>query len=450
MRIWFICIISLVLVSCSTTPITPLPTPFITAIPTANFDDLEQLCTLSESDNNQIALEALEQLYARNAVCTDREAIDLRLVEHLLLVIDIAEADNNFELARDYLARASEILPNDPVIIAKLAEIETLDTGCSQIGIQDIPDYMPSDIPKVQLVDRYFMRDGERFNIRGVTYFPMRYAFSALLDGITNEEIDNELELIRESGVNTLRVMIGYTDLFTCEQDTITINIENLVRLDSIMAKIAEAGLYIIPVLHADLGSTEELFTEQSYLQTMFIISRYQQEAAILAWDLREQADRDAEIFGQEAILSWLSQMIRDLRNEFPQQLFTSSWIDDVMVTAPIVDFVSLQHFGEFTPLQQKIANIRGATQKPILLMSIGYSTSAMDETAQRTLLFQAMDEVRNNDMLGWVIFMAFDYPRKASCYDMRCPVDSDRIYQFGLWNTSYFPKLSVDAVEAQ
>ncbi|MCA9913619.1 MAG: hypothetical protein KC496_09735, partial [Anaerolineae bacterium] len=77
-----------------------------------------------------------------------------------------------------------------------------------------------------------------------------------------------------------------------------------------------------------------------------------------------------------------------------------------------------------------------------------GYSTYSLDETSQRNLLYQTFEEVRHNDLMGWMVYMAFDYPRTVTCTPPDCPGEAQPINHYGLWNTSYFPKLAVDAVE--
>jgi hypothetical protein len=81
------------------------------------------------------------------------------------------------------------------------------------------------------------------------------------------------------------------------------------------------------------------------------------------------------------------------------------------------------------------------------LLSAVGYSTFTLDEIAQRNLLYQSFEEVSNNNLMGWMVYMAFDYPRTATCIEPNCPGSGNVLDHYGLWNTSYFPKLAVDAI---
>jgi hypothetical protein len=83
-----------------------------------------------------------------------------------------------------------------------------------------------------------------------------------------------------------------------------------------------------------------------------------------------------------------------------------------------------------------------------MLLSAVGYSTYEMDELDQRNALQQALEAAENNGLAGWVVSSAFDYPLTATCIEPDCPSADSADHHFGLWNTSYFPKLAVDVIE--
>jgi hypothetical protein len=147
-------------------------------------------------------------------------------------------------------------------------------------------------------------------------------------------------------------------------------------------------------------------------------------------------------------VLTWVAEtavLIREIDQNHP---ITAGWWQNALDTAPLVDFVSFQFYGEYAPFRQEIANLRASANRPILLTAIGYSTFTLDEVTQRNLLYQAFEEVNQNHLLGWLVYMAFDYPRTATCIEPDCPGSGMVIDHYGIWNTSYFRKLAVDAVE--
>ena len=197
------------------------------------------------------------------------------------------------------------------------------------------------------------------------------------------------------------------------------------------------------------IGRNALYFEDYVLEQTRFIVERYKDEPTILAWDVRDRGDVDFRegFVRQDVATTWLADtiiMIRGIDNQHP---ITAGYWQESIVTAPLVDFVSFQFYGDYADLRQEIANLRASANRPILLASIGYSTFEVSDVNQRNFLFQAFEEVEQNQLMGWMVNHAFDYPRTVTCIPPDCPGDGAAINQFGLWNTGYFPKLAIEAV---
>ncbi len=315
-----------------------------------------------------------------------------------------------------------------------------------------LPQYTPSEGAFVQATGTQLVLEGAPFIVYGLNYYPRNTPFWKFLTETEVSVVDAEMDIIQRSGFNTLRVFIRYQDMFICYGNGAVPFVQNMTRLDNIIKAISEKGVKLIVVLHHD-PNTSVLYSQPDYIaeQTRFIVSRYQDEPSILAWDLRDKGDLDYRNsdFTPATVLSWLAEMAFIVRQSDPNHLITAGWWEDSVATAPFVDFVSFQHYGEYEPLRQAIAILRDQVRnKPILLSAIGYSTFSLDETAQRNLLYQAFGEVSTNQLAGWLIYMAFDYPTSVTCQEPACPAEMSEINRYGIWNTSYFPKLALEAVE--
>lgn len=311
---------------------------------------------------------------------------------------------------------------------------------CSQAD-QTLPTYEPTSLSWISIRGTQFELDGNLFEVRGLNYYPRLAPFERFFPEMNIAIIKKELEVIQPIGINSLRIFLTVQDLFVC--DAIP-NLENFQKLDELIKLIAESNFRLIIVLNR-FGDN---YQPMSHEQAKFIANRYQDEPAIILWDILDRGDLAYELSSQVEILTELADLILALRQADPNHLITAGWWEQALDTEPLVDIVSFQHYGEYEPLRQSIANIRSQTGKPILLTAIGYSTFNLDETAQRNLLYQAFEEVRSNRMAGWMIYMAFDYPSSVTCIEPDCPAKPSDINFFGIWNTSYFPKLAVDAVK--
>jgi len=324
-------------------------------------------------------------------------------------------------------------------------EIDFIETVSCDIpdDLPELPSYTPSTMELVTADGSQLIVNDTRYTVNGVNYYPRMSPFEHFLIESEAEIIGKELDVIAPSGINTLRIFVSSEQLFLC--DTVaTPNFDTFNRLDEIISTIASKNFHLIIVLNQQLDDVQQ----SSWEQLQFITRRYTNEPAILAWDVLDKGDTFYDDYSAETVLTWLANAILAIRQVDNQHLITASWESNTMDTAELVDLVSFQHFGDYLPLRQEIANLKAGTDKPILLSAIGYSTFDLDETAQRNLLFQAFEEVRFNDLAGWSIFSAFDYPTSVTCIEPNCPAKARSLNHFGIWNTSYFPKLAVDAVK--
>lgn len=313
------------------------------------------------------------------------------------------------------------------------------------------PDYVPTIGGFITIQNNAFWHDDRPYPLYGINYYPRDYPNQRFLTEMDVPAIDFELDLIRINGINTLRIFIRYHDLFACEADGAIARPENLARLDEFIRLAGERGYKIIMVLHHDPDWEDyPLYDMPTHItqQTTYIVQHYADEPVIMAYDIRDSADTDFRAYRQQRVINWIT-IMRDLIREYaPNQLVTVSWLDDMNVANLDVDFISVQHFGDVNSLRQKIAIVKNLVRdKPIIISALGYATFEMDELAQRDNLYRAFEAIQRNELAGWAVWTAFDYPLTAFCIEPNCPAQDSPANRFGIWNTSYFPKRALDAI---
>ncbi|MCU0511993.1 MAG: glycoside hydrolase family 5 protein [Anaerolineae bacterium] len=455
------------LLLCACAPQLPDPAAltFVTAIPTPDRSSPAALCRLAEDQSGRDwlpVIEALEALRALETLCDDGATIESRLYVAYLGYGTALEQAGNLSAALTAYQQALQVNPLGTEAASRLERLQVATPapppGCEPAvvtaALQALPAYRPTAGSFVRLQESSFVLNNARYPVYGVNYYPREYPFGLFLTRTPLPVIEAEFDIIQRSGINTLRIFLRYQDLFICPGNGAVPIAAHFQRLDGILQAAAARGLRVIVVLHHDPDLTlYPLYRQPDHIaeQTRFIVARYRQEPAVLAWDVRDRGDVDYRegAFTPVEVLTWLAQTVRLIRATDPNHPITAGWWQNAEVTAPLVDFVSFQHYGEYEPLRQYIAILRDTVpNKPILLTSIGYSTHLLDEIAQRNLLFQSFEEVSSNRLAGWLIYMAFDYPRTVTCIPPDCPGEERDINRYGIWNTSYFPKLAVDAVQ--
>ncbi len=110
---------------------------------------------------------------------------------------------------------------------------------------------------------------------------------------------------------------------------------------------------------------------------------------------------------------AWLKHITRLIRAEDPAHLLTAGWSDDAAMTAPLVDFLSIQAWGdEADQLPARLAELRRASPKPIVLLAAGSPSAGegQDESTQAKQLAGAITAAQRAGVAGWVIWTAFDF----------------------------------------
>lgn len=433
----------------------------VTAVPTVDMANPAELCQAAQlrSRDWEQTIEVLQALISDDLTCDGNIPLETQLYTAYLAYGTQLERDQHHELAQAVYEAALELNPAGIEVQERLIGIRgyvaptVIPPAACHTEDAELETYAPTDGEFVRLGNTFFILNEEPFLVHGVNYFPRNTPFRHFLTETQLTDVETEMALMQVSGINTLRIFLYNADLFACPDTNAIPIVENFSRLDGIIQLAAEHNLRLIAVLNNEPDLIyHPLYTnpEAVQAQTRFIVERYRDEPTILAWDVRDRGDLDYRYadFPREQVLTWVAEtviLIREIDSNHP---ITAGWWQNALDTAPLVDFVSFQFYGEYAPFRQEIANLRASANRPILLSAIGYSTFTLDEVTQRNLLYQAFEEVNQNELLGWMVYMAFDYPRTATCVEPDCPGSGNVIDHYGIWNTSYFRKLAVDAVE--
>jgi hypothetical protein len=318
-----------------------------------------------------------------------------------------------------------------------------------------IPPYLPQsggDFARLQ--DGRLYVGGQPFAVRGVNYYPVRAPWRRFLTDSDLETVAREMDLIQGARLNTLRIFVWYGALFDCSGSGAVPNAAAFARLDGII-RLAAAHHFRLIVTLNDLPDVLVRplyrYPEAASEQTAYVVRRYRDEPVILAWDLRNEGDID---YGRgyvtsKAVLSWLNTLSVQVRVIDPNHLITAGWNENSYVTDSAVDFLSFHHWRSADNLRDRIDDLRAHSQKPILLEEVGYSTPATSlEARQAQSLRDAVTMADAQNLLGWVVWTAFDFPTDVTCIPPACPSQDNSEHHFGLWRTDYTPKPALDTLE--
>jgi hypothetical protein len=371
---------------------------------------------------------------------------------------DVAGAINAYRKALEISPQGGEaiqaLLKHKAFTPAPLAQCQPQQT---QRALASVPSYTPQgkgDFVRIQPGTSHFVVDGRPYRIRGVNYYPMHAPWRRFLVEAVPTSVARELDLIAGAGFNTLRIFLWYEALFDCPGSGAVPKPDAIARLDTVIRLAAVRGLRVIVTLHdlPDL-TIRPLYREPeaAAAQTAYLVSRYRNEPAILAWDLRNEGDIDIlkGFASQSTVMSWLRQTAEQVRQLDPNHLLTAGWNQDSHMTIDVVDFVSFHHWSSSELLRLRIAAFQAQTRKPILLQEVGYSAFGAGEARQADRLRDVINVADNTGLAGWMIWTAFDFPTDVTCIAPACPSKDNSEHHFGLWRTDYAPKSAVNVIKS-
>jgi len=285
----------------------------------------------------------------------------------------------------------------------------------------------------ITAVGRHLERDGVPFEVRGVNYYLKDFAWDRFWISYTEviTQINTELDLARMLEVNTVRIFVRY-DLFDGSDQTHLDHLKDFVeRLQKrgMVAIVTLFDLYTTPPYSDDLASKQHI---SAVVNTLGITN-----PTVLAWDIKNEPDRDYAEYGEGKVTDWLRGMISYTRGLDPNHLITIGFygavtgtlcydpaITNTLVYSPAiaaefasdVDFVSMHYFLSercFESDLQALQSLIG--DKPIILEEFGLHTclacdDSHTETEQAAYYNALLSLSEANDVAGYLFWTLTDF----------------------------------------
>lgn len=482
--IWFI--VSLTLLACTSSPIvdgvataTPIslmatatsassatftPVPSATSTPAPSATSLPFAVTCADLDaawgaeDWEAALGVLASLEEGGVGCGDEDLAGKYYAVHINYGDFLAQTGERDAAIRQYQA-ALEVRVGGVEALRGLARLdappEPTPFACEPSELAPYVSASASSESFVSVAENRFVLGEERFFVRGVNYYPRHAPWERFLREGDLGEMAEELDLIAAAGFNTVRIFLWYEPLFTCAPEEARPNAEAFSKLDAFIALAGERGLYLIVTLH-DLPDlfVRPLYTDWTRYdaQTAFIVNRYRDEPAIMAWDLRNEGDLDygarqpdEGFFSREEVLTWLAHSAEVVRANDERHLLTAGWWGDPTETSEAVEALSFHHWASADELNARLDALKAVDNVPILLEEVGSPSWGGEEGEgiQAQSLANVIRAAEQNGLAGWLVWSAFDFG----------PINDEPLHPehtFGLWRIDLSAKPALGAIQKE
>ena len=140
--------------------------------------------------------------------------------------------------------------------------------------------------------------------IKGINYYPQATPWDMFGDKFDTGIISKDFKLIKESGLNSIRIFVPYQDFGKAN-----INTEKLKKLTQVLDLAETHQLKVMVTLFDFYGDYSVLNWTLNQRHAETIVATLKNHNALLAWDIKNEPNLDFESRGREQVMSWLNSM---------------------------------------------------------------------------------------------------------------------------------------------
>lgn len=257
--------------------------------------------------------------------------------------------------------------------------------------------------------------DGAPYPVAGINYYPSATPWDRFWSTYDGETIDADFAVIRGLGLNTIRIFIPFHQFGGAQPHE-----EYLLKLDDLLDRASAHELKVIVTLFDFRVDYRLLSWPETDRHLEALIPRYREHSAILAWDLKNEPDRDYGA-GVANVQAWLRHVARLVRFHDPNHLMTIGWStpNAAQALTDVVDLISFHYYALASDLPGAFASIRAvAPDRPIMLGEFGLPTwnsfffpHGHTEREQASYYADVLTAMRATDGAGYLAWTLYDFP---------------------------------------
>ncbi|TCP23296.1 cellulase (glycosyl hydrolase family 5) [Tenacibaculum skagerrakense] len=209
--------------------------------------------------------------------------------------------------------------------------------------------------------------------IKGINYYPQATPWKMFGDEFDAKVIANDFEIIKNAGLNTIRVFIPYEDFGKAK-----VKDEKLHKLTQVLDLAEKSQLKVILTLFDFYGNYETSDWTLNHRHAETIVSTFKNHPALLAWDLKNEPNLDFDSRGKQQIISWLEHLIVLVKSIDEKHPITIGWsnAESATILKDKVDFISFHYYGDYKSFENIYDKIKEeAPNKGIILGEFGTSS---------------------------------------------------------------------------
>lgn len=297
---------------------------------------------------------------------------------------------------------------------------------------------IPSE-EKIPILEKSTINDSQEKLIseaKGLNYYPKDMPWDMFGDNFDMEVLQKDFKLIKEMGLNTLRIFIQYEDFGAA-----MVQPEKLQKLRQTLDLMEKMELQAVVTLFDFYGNYEVNDWTLTHRHAEQIVTAFKDHQAIFAWDIKNEPDLDFKSRGKEKVLSWLEEMIINLKKWDPNHMVTIGWStpEAAVNLGDELDFISFHYYrdiADFLPAYKELKEAHPT--KKIMLQEYGASSYSgvwnmfSSSPKKQAQYYEQMQKILEEEELPFLFWTLYDFTDVPNSVVGRLPWHKSKQKHFG------------------
>ncbi len=249
---------------------------------------------------------------------------------------------------------------------------------------------------------------------RGINYYPQKTPWAMFGEQFNASTVNSDFEKIKVLGLNSVRVFIPYEAFGKAEVDSAKIN-----QLRTVLDLAHQNDLKVLATLFDFYGDYSPSNWTLTHRHAEQLVTQLKDHPALLAWDIKNEPDLDFESRGKDNVISWLEQMLLQIKSWDNQNPVTIGWSTPEVaeMLADKVDFVSFHYYQKPAAFETAYSQLRlKVPHKPIVLQEYGISSydgmynAYLGAEEDQANYYKAMHKVLEKEAIPYFLWTLYDF----------------------------------------
>lgn len=257
--------------------------------------------------------------------------------------------------------------------------------------------------------------------LKGINYYPQDSPWDTFGDRFSAQVIDSDFKLIKEIGLNSIRIFIPYEDFGKANVKDIY-----LQRLTKLMDLAERHELKVVVTLFDFYGDYSVLDWTHTRQHAKNIVNHIKDHKALLNWDIKNEPDLDFESRGKETVLAWLSEMIHYVRTVDPNHGITIGWSrpKNALLFKENLDIITFHYYEDLANLSAAVQKLKKELgSKPLVMGEFGVSSyngfwnpfgKSKKDQAEYHRTVQEIIKRENISFMSWTLYDFKKIPKEV------------------------------------